>query len=200
MNCDFIEIGTSNFDTCIQSATDQAVGISVEPVLEYLSQLPDRPFVKKLNCAVSKNNSEELVDVYYIPEEVIQEYGLPWYIKGCNSVGGYHKQHEWLNVTHLVEKRQICAIPISSLFVENGVACCDLLKMDTEGTDCGILLHLVEFLKSQDRAVYPKKIVFESNALTSREKADAAVKACVSIGYAIECYAYLQDTSMLVLS
>jgi hypothetical protein len=42
---DFIEIGTSNFDTLIQSADDNTKGISVDAVKYYIDVLPD-----KLNC------------------------------------------------------------------------------------------------------------------------------------------------------
>ena len=199
MDYDFIEIGTSNFDTCIQQATNQSIGISVEPISDYLNQLPDKPFVKKLNCAISRNNIEETLEVYYVPENVIQEHNLPWYIKGCNAVGEYHKQHHWLKITHLVERKSIQAIPISKLFTDNDVTSCILLKIDTEGSDSDILLHLVEFLKLQNKLVYPRKIIFESNVLTPEKKVNDAVNACLTIGYKIENFKYPQDNSVLVL-
>ena len=46
MKYDFIEIGTSNFDTLIEAADDTTVGISIEPIGYYLDQLPDRARVK----------------------------------------------------------------------------------------------------------------------------------------------------------
>ena len=56
MKYDFIEIGTSNFDTLIQAADDFAVGISIEPIKHYLDSLPSRANVKKLNVAVSRTD------------------------------------------------------------------------------------------------------------------------------------------------
>jgi hypothetical protein len=44
---DFIEIGTSNFDTLLQEADDNVKGISVDAVGYYINQLPDRSNVKK---------------------------------------------------------------------------------------------------------------------------------------------------------
>lgn len=199
MHYEFIEIGTSNFATLTERATDKTVGLAVEPVFEYLSQLPDKPLVRKLHCAISQNNQEEDAEIYYIPEAVIQMQGLPWYLKGCNTVGSFHKQHEWLGVTHLVERQRVRSIPISRLFLENDVSSCDVLKIDTEGSDCDILIHLAAFLTTQDRTVFPRKIIFEANALTSKERADSAVAACCSLGYAIENYCYPEDTSTLVL-
>ena len=151
MHYEFIEIGTSNFATLTERATDKTVGLAVEPVFEYLSQLPDKPLVRKLHCAISQNNQEEDAEIYYIPEAVIQMQGLPWYLKGCNTVGSFHKQHEWLGVTHLVERQRVRSIPISRLFLENDVSSCDVLKIDTEGSDCDILIHLAAFLTTQDR-------------------------------------------------
>ena len=199
MHYEFIEIGTSNFATLTELATDTTVGLAVEPVFEYLCQLPEKPLVRKLHCAISQNNREEEAEIYYIPEAVIQTHGLPWYLKGCNTVGSFHKQHEWLGVTHLVERRRVRSIPISRLFLENNVSGCGVFKIDTEGSDCDILLHLAAFLKTQDRTAFPRKIIFEANSLTSKERADSAVAACRSLGYAIENYSYPEDTSTLVL-
>jgi hypothetical protein len=37
---DFVEIGTSDFDTLIQKAGDTDIGISIDPIDEYLERLP----------------------------------------------------------------------------------------------------------------------------------------------------------------
>ena len=36
---DFIEIGTSDFQTLIEEASDEAIGLSVEPISYYLNKL-----------------------------------------------------------------------------------------------------------------------------------------------------------------
>ena len=46
-NYNFIEIGTSNFDTLIEKANDDTMGISVDAVKYYIDQLPEKPNVKK---------------------------------------------------------------------------------------------------------------------------------------------------------
>ena len=61
---DFIEIGTSNFDTFIQKANDKKKGISVDAVKYYIDCLPDKKNVLKLNVGISNVNS--VLDVYYI--------------------------------------------------------------------------------------------------------------------------------------
>ena len=85
MKYNFIEIGTSNFDTLIQAATDATVGLSIEPIQYYLDQLPNPTNVKKINCAVSRTNQNEILHVYYVPEDVIVEQQLPAWLKGCNQ-------------------------------------------------------------------------------------------------------------------
>lgn len=199
MHYNFIEIGTSNFNTCCQQSDDHAVGISIEPISYYLNQLPDRPFIKKINCAVSRNNVHEDLEVFYVPEQVLAEHNLPSWLRGCNAVGNYHKQHEWLNITHLVKKELIKAIPIKQLFIDNDVTSCDLLKIDTEGSDSDILLHLVDFLRDNNKTLYPKKIIFESNVLTPEDKVFTAVLSAISIGYKTAGFTYPSDESTLVL-
>ena len=48
VNYNFIEIGTSNFDTLIEKADDNTIGISVDAVRYYINQLPEKPNVKKI--------------------------------------------------------------------------------------------------------------------------------------------------------
>ena len=47
MHYNFVEIGTSDFDTLIEGADDEQVGLSIEPIAYYLNKLPDKKNVKK---------------------------------------------------------------------------------------------------------------------------------------------------------
>ena len=184
MKYDFIEIGTSNFDTLIQAATDTTVGLSIEPILYYLDQLPNPPGVKKLNCAVSRTNQNEILHVYYIPEDVIVKQQLPAWLKGCNAVGEYHFQHTDLGIEHLVHKQLVPCLPIGTVFDQNDVSELDYLKIDTEGSDCAIMLHLAEYLKTQP-ARCPKKILFESNELAVTAQVESVKKKFINLGYRV---------------
>lgn len=42
VDLDFIEIGTSDFDTLIESSNDNTHGISIDPVNIYLNKLPTK--------------------------------------------------------------------------------------------------------------------------------------------------------------
>ena len=74
---DFIEIGTSDFDTLIESSDDNMVGLSIEPIKYYLDRLPNKKNVKKIQLAVSDVDGD--IDIYYIPDEKIKEhvYSIP---------------------------------------------------------------------------------------------------------------------------
>ena len=91
MKCDFIEIGTSNFDTLIEKSTDETVGLSIEPIKEYLEDLPDKNNVKKLNYAISDEDRQG--EMYYIPPGIIQKhFGFTKYkyLQGCNALDHPH--------------------------------------------------------------------------------------------------------------
>lgn len=47
---DFIEIGTSDFETLIQTCDDNTYGLSIEPIKKYIDRLPNRPNVVKINA------------------------------------------------------------------------------------------------------------------------------------------------------
>jgi hypothetical protein len=85
---DFIEIGTSDFNTLIQKATDSTVGLSVEPLADYLNRLPSKKRVTKVNVAVSDRSGH--LDIFYVPDAVRKQYALPSWMKGTNKVGAPH--------------------------------------------------------------------------------------------------------------
>jgi hypothetical protein len=176
---DFVEIGTSNFDTLIQEANHNTVGISVEPIANYLNSLPNKPNVIKINCAIS--NVNKYTDIYYIPETIINEHKLCPTIKGCNSLNNYHEVHE--NLKHLCVKDQIQTLTTYELFYQNKIKSLQYLKIDTEGHDCVILNCLFHYIKYLPTYFYPKKILFETNQLTPSDEVENTIKLYRSIGY-----------------
>lgn len=185
MKYDFMEIGTSNFDTLIETATDTTQGISIEAIKYYLDCLPDRPGVKKVNCAVSRSNQKEMLQVFYVPESVIAERNLPDWLRGCNSVGDYHLQHRKLGITDLVVKKHVPCIPIGEIFEQYDVTELDYLKIDTEGSDAEIMLHLYEYLITQPANKKPHRILFESNELNPAHLVELVKTKFVEIGYRV---------------
>ena len=187
---DFVEIGTSNIETLIEHADDTTIGLSIEPIRHYLDSLPKKPNVTKVNVAVSANNAEEPVEVFFVPEDIIEAKNLPIWLKGCNCIGTYHFQHyqhhpshDKENILDLVKKEVVMSMPIGKLFDQYEVTGINYLKIDTEGSDCDILQHYYEYLKTKPKSYYPKKIRFESNELTTRDKIEKVRELFNSIGY-----------------
>jgi hypothetical protein len=196
INYDFIEIGTSNFDTLIQSENNNLKGISVEPVKYYLDSLPSKENVLKLNLAISNINS--IIDIYYIKEDDIIKYNLPSWFKGCNSINDYHPLHKKHNLTHLCKIDKVKVIPTFELFYTNKVKSLNYLKIDTEGHDCIILENLYFYLNSLPTYFYPKKILFETNENSNKNDVDKIISLYLSLGYSLISKGY--DTILEIIN
>ena len=179
---DFIEIGTSDYETLIETADDTTTGISVDSVKYYIDKLPNRKNVKKLNLGISNENT--FLDVYYIPEKTIKENNLPYWVKGCNSINDYHPLH--VDVHKYCEIEKVKVITTYELFYQNSVRNVRFLKIDTEGHDCIILKTLFFYIKYLPIIFYPKKILFETNRWTKHKDVDEIILLFSSLGYKLE--------------
>lgn len=185
---DFIEIGTSNFDTLIQSANDNIYGISVDAVKYYIDNLPDKLNCKKVNVGISNINST--LDVYYIPENIIEQNKLQNWFKGCNCINNYHPLHISHNVSHLCKIDKVKVITTYELFYQNNVRNVKYLKIDTEGHDVIILKTLFFYIKFLPKIFYPNKILFETNEHINSKEVDEIIQLYCSIGYKLESRGY----------
>ena len=193
---DFIEIGTSDFNTLAERAGPQHRGLSVEPIKKYLSRLPVKPLVTKVNAAVSDKPGQCVV--HYLDEHTIQAHGLPNYLRGCNSIDSPHPTvSRWLQKkglpTSLVRKDTVPKITYCDLIQRFGVSSVDLLKVDTEGHD-GVILRSLIACCEQQPSLLPKQIVFESNKLTDRREVNYLIKLLEAHGY--ELVSRGHDTKM----
>jgi hypothetical protein len=184
---DFIEIGTSNFDTLIQQSDDE-IGISVDCVKYYLDCLPDKPNVRKIHIGISDRRAT--MNVYYIPEDQIRIHGLPDWFRGCNCINNHHPLHIKHGVEHLCEISVVQVIPAHELFYTNRVGKLKFLKIDTEGHDCTILNSLFKYIKYLPRELYPAKIQFESNEHCKPVEVEETISLFSSIGYNVKQRGY----------
>ena len=159
---DFIEIGTSDFDTLIETATDETLGISIEPIGYYINRLPDKANVIKVQAALSTEDGE--VDVYYIDDWKIEENNLPWWVRGSNSINNPHPfsikelGEELYNSLVTIEK--VPTISWKTLIDTYGVESIGYLKIDTEGHDHVILRDFLDYCKEYSFPI-PNKITLE---------------------------------------
>lgn len=204
MNIDFLEIGTSNFDTLLEDVNDNIVGISVEPIKHYLDALPNRKNVIKVNTAITANRTTDSIDVYYIPEKVINELNIGSWMKGCNRINEYHPLHIKGNFQKYVKIEKVPLINIDEFLIKYNIRTIKYLKIDTEGHDVIILKGLFNYLKTKSIEYFPQKILFESNSNINIEDVDNIIKLAVSMGYTLlsrgeDTLMILNDNNLQVL-
>lgn len=181
---DFIEIGTSDFNTEIQKI-DNKIGLSIDAVKHYIDQLPNKEGCIKINNGISNFNGE--ITINYLSIENIKKYGLPDWVRGCNSVNSYHPTvtklllDKGIKIKDIVINDKVPCKTLLFLLKEYNVKGVYLLKIDTEGHDSIILEH---FLKNNNsNNLLPHKIIFESNILTNETDISNIIKISQKIGY-----------------
>lgn len=178
---DFIEIGTSDFETEIQDAGLKK-GVSIEPVKRYLDALPNPPHVTKIHGAVS--NRSGTIDVYSISPENIIKHNLPDWTRGCNSVNAPHKAYAGKVPDEIFTKDTVPVYTFTDIINMCHVKSCKYLKIDTEGHDAIILQSYVECV-SKGFPLIPK-IIFEDFGWSEKEDVDAILEKLVGYGYTWE--------------
>lgn len=196
MDLDFIEIGTSDFDTLIQS-TDNMYGISIDAIQMYLDNLPNKDNVIKINCAISDKSGTS--KIYYITPEDIVKYNLPGWVRGCNSINHPHPTVlKLLKTKNIVYESIACikTVPVMTLYdlyQKYNIKCVKYLKIDTEGHDCNILDKFYEDILKY-KITLPIKILFESNVLTNSTTVKNTIAKYNSLGYIV-----IQNTGDTIL-
>lgn len=213
VNYDFIEVGTSCFDTIIERVSDETKGISIEPIKRYLDMLPNKQNVTKLCAALVSDEDYELngdLDVYYVPDDIINQYNLGNWMMGCNSVGKPHDFHlGWFhdpNVWHaapdksklmtvnllekgLVKVEKIKCYTYSMLVEEFNIGKVNFLKTDTEGNDAKLLRSIMNYHTKNDLIQnLPNEILFENNTHNKKEDLDSIKDLLRSLGYEVQDY------------
>jgi len=159
---DFIEIGTSDFDTLIELSDDNTFGLSIEPIRYYLDRLPNKKNVKKLQVAISDNDGH--LDIYYIPDDKIQEHSLPWWVRGSNSINHPHpftiKEIGEELYNSIVKIDKVPAISWDTLVKQENIQSIGFLKIDTEGFDHVILKDYLKTCETNPKLL-ADKIKFE---------------------------------------
>ena len=190
---DFIEIGTCYFGTIIEGCDTNAVGLSIEPIAEYLQQLPNKPKVIKLNAAVVAPNDvppEGKINLYHVPLETIRKHNLDNNLAGCNTVCKPHIFHThytspislWhetsdkstLKTRNILEEGLVTVSRVDCITYEEimstfQVGKVDFLKIDTEGYDSILLGSILDYYENR-KEYLPDKIQFETNCHTPRDQ------------------------------
>lgn len=173
-----VEIGTSDFRT--QAGLTE--GLFIEPVRYYYDRLPDDCL--KENCAVSNFTGE--IEMYYLTDREINQYGLPYWVRGCNSIERPHPSvikllnDSGIN-TDIIHMDIVPVARIADLISKHNIQRINILKIDTEGHD---LVILKDFFNTVD--ILPRQIIFESNELSDRDEVNLMAKKLLWYGYHIK--------------
>ena len=171
MYYDFIEIGTSDFDTLIQKANKSTFGISIDPISLYLDALPNLMHCRKICCAISDESGA--VTVYYIEPVNLALYNIPNWIRGCNSIGHPHPSVVAvlkalnLDAEKLIRQQLVYKKTLLTVMSEENVTGVYFLKVDTEGHDAVILKC---FFNNTPNHLLPHELIFESNTLSDSDE------------------------------
>jgi glycosyltransferase involved in cell wall biosynthesis/SAM-dependent methyltransferase len=184
---DFIEIGTSDFDTEIQKQ-DGRTGLSIEPVQTYLNALPTMKSVQKINAAIS--NYDGKVNIYSVSPDQIDKHNFPDWVRGCNSIGTYHPRViELIQLKHLDEREiinveRVDVMTFGTLCRRYHIKGCRYLKIDTEGHDHVILHSYMDSIEHEgiEKAL---RIHFESNELTDSRIVNGVLERLNKFGYRV---------------
>ena len=189
---DFIEIGTSDFETEIQNAGMKR-GISIEPVKRYLDALPNPKYVTKVHGAVSDRTGT--IDVYSVSPENIEKYNLPQWIRGCNSVNAVHPIVVGKVPDEAITKDHVPVYTFTDIVNMCNVRSCRYLKIDAEGHDVIILQSYLDCVQDKKIPLIPK-IQFEANQWSDQKQVNNILEKFIKHGYK---YTLLGDDMHLIL-
>jgi FkbM family methyltransferase len=190
---DFIEIGTSDFDTLLEKSDENKRGISIDPLSYFLDRLPEKDNCKKICCAISDEEGEE--DIYYITEETIKKYDLPNFVRGCGCLSDYHpfiltllnnksEIHpigRKLDPSEIFSKERVKVRRLKSIIDEHSIKKIKILKIDTEGSDDKIVLDYLSCCKNEGYPM-PYFIQFE-HVLIDESKRGKVLSFVIEQGY-----------------
>ena len=177
----FIEIGTSDFDTLI--GTTQGPGLSVEPLDYYLNRLPSDPNTIRANFALT--NFDGGIKIFWVTPENIKKYNLPHWVRGCNSVNAPHPTiKELLGERHdeIVNVTTVPCYSWSTFIKIYDIQQIHTLKIDTEGHDAIILSEYLKVCKSNPNLL-ADSIWFENNILSNPTIMNPIIDTFISLNY-----------------
>ena len=191
MRYDFIEIGTSDFDTLVEQDWPEDVhGICVEPMEIYLNNLIRRPNVVYVTTAISDKDGE--ATMYYPDPESFDVYNeINRDIRGCNTLHHVHPiLRERTNASgisdlaanamaerllaKMVKTRKVQTVTWETFAITHDVTGIGHLKIAAEGHDIVILRQYFAHCEKHPECL-ADKIEFETQRNVWGDLIDEAV-------------------------
>ena len=149
----------------------------------YLDRLPAHSGLTKVNAAIlGYAPHPPSVPVFFISPQIIVALNLPFWLRGCNSVGKPHPKHgEYLERAGIVETLNVSLLSVAELLTAQRVCRAAVLKVDVEGLDANVLLGFADFLW-RNPACFADRVVFET-VHDPPLHVKGALKALATVGY-----------------
>lgn len=192
MKYKFIEIGSCDFNTQINTLSPSDFGICVDPIEYYLDNIPHQKNLIKANFAISDVSGES--SIFYIPDDIIRIYSLPDWLRGCNKINSLHptaiKELSDRSLSlDLIDTKTVKTITYGELMLQYDCQDIEYLKIDTEGHEPNIINSIYSFYTSSSARGYslPKLLNIEAfiGRLVSEEKIRDAKEQLYELGYKI---------------
>jgi len=158
MRYDYIDIGTSDFETSLEQLKEGETLILVEPLIHYLNKFPNKENIFK--CPFALSDTDGILKMYFVSEEKIRQLGLPAWVRGCNSLGEMHPTLvNQLNLQSVMDCVNVPVLSVSNFFNLYQITEIGQLKIDTEGHDATILREVYQIQEIQSIPI--QRIIFE---------------------------------------
>jgi len=152
MLMDYVDIGTSDFETSLDVWQPGCRILLVEPLQHYLCALDQRPGVFKMCAAISDYPGQ--CEMFHVPHDVIKTHGLPDWVRGCNRMMEPHPtvvkllQNNSLPVS-IIQQQSAIVLTFHQLCEMYSITQSQRVKIDTEGHDHVILKQVIDRIKNQ---------------------------------------------------
>lgn len=183
MNYNFVELGSSEYNTLSKETPELVRGILINPIPEILNNIADKPNVIKIAKSVARMPNQTQEDVWFIPKQDVTDGGYPYWLFDKVSYGTLHEHHQNPNLAHLLQKRTVPTTSIQEVFETNNVEKVGILSLYSVDKDTEILLNALPYLSTkQDK---PAQIRFSIERILPN-KIDEVITAYSTIGYSLK--------------
>ncbi len=151
---DYVEIGTCDFDIGSGTIENNKKYLLVEPLKNYLDKIPNSKNIIKKNAAVGSAKAE--LKIFYVNEENIKKYNLPFWVRGCNKIGERHPtvlnllNDLGIDTSNIFSEKNIPVVTFNDIVDEYKIDRIVNLKIDTEGWDHFIFKDVVNLILNKE--------------------------------------------------
>lgn len=197
MRYKFVDIGSSFFDTSVETFGLDEFGLLIEPIKEAYDLLPFSDKVKRVNVAISDYNGTgnllvpenlNIPQKYMTKEDVrnsdINEFNFGQkYAVACSTLQDKHTLLDRLNIKQ--KKIECQVITFYALCEQYDISEIDYLKIDIEGHEHVVLKQILDLMDNGKLSI--NQLVFEYNEHSDKQVLDGYIETIsTKFGFNVE--------------